>query len=155
MAIIFDRRQMKGDWVMVSIDYKEILQSMTEFDYVVMGGPLALARPRMGKRCLFDNQKMQKLTYGIDIERQHGNRKMYGGKLLLLVRFFMEIKAKRNTNKLLGTYHHFRPDLSNLIKFVEDAATGVIFNDDCIISAIIADKVWSDKPRTCFSIIEL
>ena len=51
----------------------------------------------------------------------------------------------------------FAPDLSNLIKLLEDAIvdTKVVLTDDRIISKIIAKKVYDDNPRTEFILREL
>tara|TARA_Y100001963_G_C6773707_1_gene446242 strand:- start:1328 stop:1825 length:498 start_codon:yes stop_codon:yes gene_type:complete len=44
--------------------------------------------------------------------------------------------------------HIVKPDIDNLVKFVMDAMQGILWNDDCCISALEARKVYSDKPRT-------
>lgn len=67
--------------------------------------------------------------------------------------FFMPIPTSRSKKKqleLLNKPHLFKPDLSNLIKFVEDCCNNIVFKDDCIITSINAQKVYSDTPRTEF-----
>ena len=43
--------------------------------------------------------------------------------------------------------HKFRPDIDNLLKLVMDAATGVLWTDDALVSWILAKKEYSEKPR--------
>jgi Holliday junction resolvase RusA-like endonuclease len=55
----------------------------------------------------------------------------------------------------LKRWHIIRPDLDNCVKFILDVATGITYNDDCIVSDIHARKMYSDSPRTEFTISEL
>ena len=45
---------------------------------------------------------------------------------------------------LHGT-HKSTPDLSNLIKFIEDAFNNFLWKDDSLIHTLQASKLWSDK----------
>lgn len=45
-------------------------------------------------------------------------------------------------------YHAQKPDASNLVKIVEDAANGVLWHDDCQIVRLTAQKVWGLPART-------
>ena len=45
-------------------------------------------------------------------------------------------------------YHAQKPDASNLVKIVEDAANGVLWHDDCQIGRLTAQKVWGLPART-------
>ncbi len=47
------------------------------------------------------------------------------------------------------------PDLSNLVKFVEDVATGILYDDDALVTLITATKVWSEASCTEFIISEI
>jgi Holliday junction resolvase RusA-like endonuclease len=51
--------------------------------------------------------------------------------------------------------HIARPDLSNLIKFIEDIAIGILYGDDSIIAEIYARKCYDATPRTEFELIQL
>jgi len=40
-----------------------------------------------------------------------------------------------------------KPDLSNVIKAIEDACNGIVYKDDSAIVHLIATKAWSNEPR--------
>lgn len=128
--------------------------------YVILGDPVPLARHRHSGKRTWDSQKQVKLIWGIDIGRQHqkelGETK-YTGPIHFDVTFFISMPktSLKRQKEMSGSYHIFTPDLSNLIKFVEDAATGVIFDNDCIIASITSRKVYDENPRTEFSITTL
>jgi len=44
--------------------------------------------------------------------------------------------------------HSVRPDLSNLVKLVEDAAESILYDDDKQIVSIRTNKHYSPQPRT-------
>lgn len=87
--------------------------------------------------------------------RQQSFGHHFEGPLHLEVTFYFAIPKSRDKKLIQGTYHYYRPDLSNLIKFLEDIATGILFDDDCIISSITSKKCYDDCPRTEFIITEL
>ena len=125
--------------------------------YIIPGDPTALARPRISRKAMYDSQKQDKLFFGIQAQKQHGNLPPYTGPLQLDVIFFMKYpdSARYRRGKKIGDFHIFTPDTSNLIKFVEDACNTVIFHDDCLISIINAKKIYDAQPRTEFKIVEL
>ena len=45
------------------------------------------------------------------------------------------------------TLHKSRPDVDNLLKLVMDAATGVLWKDDALVSWILTKKEYSETPR--------
>lgn len=128
------------------------------YKYIVNGDPIPLLRARFGRRCVYDSQKAIKGRWSIDLERQHEDRPMLSGPLHLDAYFYMPIPNHITKEKKL-TYHKrphvFRPDLSNLIKFLEDCATGIIFRDDSIIASISARKLYDHITRTEFIITPL
>jgi Holliday junction resolvase RusA-like endonuclease len=124
--------------------------------YILPGIPIALARARIGvgKRP-WDCQKKQKAHYGLLLETQHAGEPLYQGALHVDITFFFPFPqtiSKSKIEKMRGKCHTFRPDLSNLIKFVEDIGSGVLYPDDSLISSIVARKCYDDVPRTEFMI---
>lgn len=123
--------------------------------YVIEGDPIAWARARYGaQRRFYDSQAAQKLSYGIQLTKQHDSSPLDGA-LRLDIKFVMPIPPSRKKFVREGDYHFYKPDCSNLIKFIEDAATKILYNDDCLIAQIIAAKIYGEKPRTEFTLVKL
>lgn len=137
----------------VIVDY-----GATSFCYTIEGRPVPLARARHGKGKTYDPQKKTKLGHGLQLKIQHGGRPLIKGPLKLEIVFFMQIPSGLSVNQIDTIYkaeHSTTPDLSNLIKYVEDISNGIIFKDDAQISFIIARKIYSAIARTEFTITKL
>lgn len=133
---------------------------MIEKTYILMGDPVALARTRVNfhSHRIWDSQKELKLVCSIDLKNQHGSTPLFSGPLLLDVTFVMEIPKSRSKKKqcdMIDQYYYSRPDLSNLIKFAEDIANKICYNDDMLIAKIIAQKIYGPEPYTKFTLKEL
>jgi Holliday junction resolvase RusA-like endonuclease len=64
--------------------------------------------------------------------------------------------SKTNKKKIKPQTHHATiPDLSNMIKWVEDICVGIVYKDDAIISSITSKKMYDENPRTEFFFSEL
>lgn len=124
--------------------------SDSPYCYIVAGDPTPLARCRFGNRRVWDSQKAEKLHFSLHLRFLHGNRPLYSGPLHLEVNFYFPIpNSRKKVISLQGSYHHFRPDISNLIKFAEDCANGILFHDDALIASIASTKRYVlDNPRT-------
>ena len=120
--------------------------------YVIVGDPVPLARARRAVTSrMWDAQKAVKLARGLQLIQQHIDMPLFMGPLPLDVTFFFE-PAKCTP---LDALHFHKPDLSNLIKFVEDVATGILYKDDCLISSITSKKCYDKEPKTVFTITQL
>jgi Holliday junction resolvase RusA-like endonuclease len=127
------------------------------YTFIIPGDPTPLARCRYGKGKFYDTQKNLKLVWGIHLRNQVPQEliellPLHDQAIILEVIFHFKIPHCRINKSLEGLPHIFRPDTSNLLKFVEDAATTILFNDDCILSDINAKKRYSANPRTEFTI---
>lgn len=124
--------------------------------YIVLGDPIPLARARIAAsgRKMWDSQKQLKFAFGMAVKNLHEGKELFTGPLALDICFFMGMPkcSPKKLAALNGQPHVFTPDISNLIKFVEDAATGVLWHDDCILVAISAKKVYDPNPRTEFTV---
>lgn len=119
--------------------------------FVVPGKPTPLYRPRFSRRGTYNPQKEALAVFSLHLHSQFSNKKPFAGSTHLEVIFHMPIPqslSKKKQKKLFGMYHIKRPDLSNLIKFIEDAGNEIIFTDDCLITSIDAKKIYSFEPRT-------
>lgn len=125
--------------------------------YIIPGDPVPLARARIGHgaKRMYDSQKELKLHAGIILQSQMPDDLCYEGPLLLDVTFFMRIPRRIHTKREVEknfTYHHCRPDLSNLLKFVEDVAQSILYDDDAQICYITSRKIYHQEPRTEFTL---
>lgn len=130
---------------------------MKEYSYTLPGHPIPLARPRYGNKKVWDSQKTLKLAASIVLLNQHQGEH-FNGPLSLSATFFLQIPSSWSSKKRLeveGRAHTSTPDLSNLLKFVEDVATGILYHDDCLIVSVVAQKVYSFSPGTQFTLKEL
>jgi Holliday junction resolvase RusA-like endonuclease len=119
--------------------------------------PLALARHRHGRGRGWDSQKQEKLAYGLLLNNAHGDRPLYEGPLHLDINFYLkapDISLKKAQSRE-GLWHVNTPDVSNLLKFLEDVGSGVIYGDDRTICSVWPQKRWSATPRIEFTVWEL
>ena len=126
--------------------------------YLIDGHPVALKRPRFFDRRIYDPQKAEKLHRGILLKKQHGDRDPYKGILHFDIHFFFPFPQDKYKRKSLSHqyYHIYKPDLSNLIKLVEDVCVDAeIIKDDSIISSVFSVKLYDDNPRTTFIITNI
>jgi len=123
--------------------------------YEIPGNPIPLQRHRhAGKKC-FDPQKKEKKAVRSYVQSLMNGLFPVEGAIKLIVEYHMPIpksySRKRALECLLGP-HIKKPDLSNLIKFTEDAFNLLVWDDDSLISHIEAKKFYSENPKTVFKI---
>ena len=114
---------------------------------IIPNKPIALKRHRHTKDGrTYNSQRvfMDEISF---IVKSQWNKKPYNVPLRLFITFFMPI-PKSKKKELHDTFHFKRPDISNLLKFYEDALNGVLWEDDCLIVEVHASKVYSKDPRT-------
>jgi len=131
---------------------------MAVFEFVVLGNPVPLARPRFfvrgGKPRVYDGQFWQKQQTKNELRKQRKRTQMPKiSSFRVEMTFHMPVAQSLlvgQKNRLLWGFseHNTKPDLSNLIKFYEDCLIGVIFSDDALISSVKARKCYSSQPRT-------
>jgi len=104
----------------------------------------------------YDSQKDVKKTALKCAQKQiPENFQIFDEPIEMLIEFHMPIPQSLSQKKKLQlhqTPHEKKPDLSNLIKFVEDTFNGYIYKDDSQIVNIFASKLYSNEPKTivCF-----
>ena len=130
--------------------------------YIISGDPIPLARARYntysGK--VYDSQKLLKHGYILQLQSQHNiaGLPQYTGPLHLDITFYLPMPkvSDRKRKEMENSYHFVRPDISNLLKMIEDVASNnILFHDDCLISSICVKKVYGSEPRTEFKIVSL
>lgn len=120
----------------------------------IRGNPIPLARPRFGKGHVYDSQKVEKLWYQCEMRRQTKLWCDFPLRMELIFEFPMVGIPKCRQSLYLGKPHMKRPDLSNLVKFVEDAALGVLYSDDSLIVEIMAIKRYAIEGKTTIVLTE-
>lgn len=63
--------------------------------------------------------------------------------------------SKKARLKSIGEPHQKKPDISNLIKFTEDALNEILWEDDSVIAEIKAKKIYSEEPKTIITVEKL
>lgn len=129
------------------------------YKYTIPGKPIPLMRPRFSRKGhVWDAQAHLKEGVAELLRFQHGKQPLMNGPLHLDITFYMYLSphfSKKKRQELLNTPHPSRPDLSNMLKFVEDVCLNIIYHDDSVIGSICASKVYSDTPRTEFTFGEI
>jgi len=122
--------------------------------YILQGDPIPLMRARFGQRRVYDAQTKEKLMAGIELQKQHTGPLLHGP-LHLDVCFYVEIPPSRKRSTFPGSLHYIRPDLSNLLKYIEDVCNSIIIEDDAQIASIVCKKLYDSKARTEFTFEKL
>jgi Holliday junction resolvase RusA-like endonuclease len=125
-------------------------------EYIINLAPISWKRPGINKKTFYDQQKHEKLAFGLYLLQQHGDDPKFTKPLHVEVNFFIpipDILKKREHSRWCAKY----PDIDNLQKFIFDAIndTGVIWNDDRLISSLVCKKIYDKCPRTHITITEL
>ncbi len=112
--------------------------------YTIPGRPKPLQRVRFSNGRAYDPQAKEKELVRQSLFYQHGLKESkITGPVHMVVDFYMPLSGTKAQKKAkASTWHYGRPDTSNLIKFIEDAAIGALFEDDCIIAMITARKIY-------------
>jgi len=129
----------------------------------VKGKPIAKARPRFA-RCgkfvrTYDPQETEESRFLFEVQKQWNRPPM---ETPVKVRCSFEMPIPKSTSKKKSwamikdeIKHTKKPDISNLIKFVEDCLNGVVFKDDSQIIYLAGGKFYSEEPKTIIMIEEV
>ena len=127
------------------------------FDLIVPAKPVAKARPRMTKsghtytdKATFQYERPVKIL----ANPERGQREASTEALHVTMRFGFAMPnswSKKKREERVGTFHRQRPDLDNLVKIC-DALNNIVWEDDCQVAVISAQKVWSETSFTVISV---
>jgi Holliday junction resolvase RusA-like endonuclease len=133
--------------------------------FTVYGEPVAQGRPRAtminGHIRMYDPKKSRDFKdYVRLVASEHRPEKLLEGPISLVVKvykptlksFSKKKKAAAEAGQLRPTS---KPDVSNYLKLIEDALTGVIWKDDSQIIDCSISKYYSETPRTEIQIKEM
>lgn len=138
---------------------------MITIEFTVEGAPVPKGRARVTTRGGFARAYTPAKTREYeDVVKSAGKEAMNGREplespLKLFLLFFMPIpksaSKKAKAEMLSGMMKHTKkPDLSNMLKSVEDALNEVCYKDDSQIISVSMRKYYSDTPRVTISIRE-
>jgi Holliday junction resolvase RusA-like endonuclease len=122
--------------------------------YIIMGDPISVMRPRNLNQHYWDSLKRLKHSAINQLENQLNEQKPFERPVHIDFRFYFTPPGPHKPLNPHG-FNHSKPDISDLIKFVENVATGILLKDPNIISSISSFKRYSDSPRTEIIITEL
>ncbi|MED3732535.1 RusA family crossover junction endodeoxyribonuclease [Geobacillus stearothermophilus] len=133
--------------------------------FIVYGEPVAQGRPRAttvnGRVRMYDPKKSRDFKHYLKLAAsKHRPEKLLKGPISLVVKvykptlksFSKKKKAAAEAGQLRPTT---KPDVSNYLKLIEDALTGVIWKDDSQIIDCSISKYYSETPRTEIQIKEM
>lgn len=128
---------------------------MNEKKIIIKTPPVPQGRPRFASRgkftVAFDPNKDKKNWARLQAAQQIENP--IEDPLKVEITFYMTIPkstSKKKKKQMLNyeIAHTKKPDIDNLLKFILDALNTVAFRDDSQIWSVIAEKVYSEDPRT-------
>ncbi len=123
--------------------------------YCIMLTPQAWKRAGLNGRRFFDQQKADKIAYGLYLNQQHGNEPLFTGALKVEMYFYMPIPPGKKRKIKPGDYHKTIPDNDNLEKFILDAAKNICISDDRIVAISHHEKIYDLTPRVEVIITDL
>lgn len=95
----------------------------------------------------------------IHLQSQNEDDITFTGPLVINVTFcfgFPPSYKNEKRDRLRGKFHCLRPEIVDLVKYLEDAAFGIILdNDDWFPVSFKADKIWGDQGKTELTIEEI
>lgn len=119
------------------------------------GDPIPWQRARRNKNVYYDPQFIAKKNFAWIVKGQF-TEKPLEHPLKVSFSFFFKMPdswSKKKKSRMIGLPHIQKPDLSNLLKFSEDALNEIVWTDDRIISYESAKKRWADKSKTIIEIM--
>lgn len=118
--------------------------------------------PQAWKRCgingtrLFDQQKADKIAYGLYYRQQHGGMAPFSKPIEVVFTFYIKIPKERVRKRPPGSWHYTVPDLDNFAKFQLDTMKQAeVITDDRIVSRMVLEKRYEVDPRVDITITEL
>lgn len=119
--------------------------------YTIPGPPKAKQRVRVTKRGAYDAQYQEKSIDHMRFNYQRCGDDLWRVPITVHFTFVMQIPSsfsKKRRRELRGAPVVKRPDLSNMIKYIEDVGNQSIWYDDTLIVHVSGEKVYGDVPHT-------
>lgn len=125
--------------------------------FTIPGKPFAWKRPRFNRRTGSTyNDATQDAYYSTvgSIAARTVSGPIEGPVRLVIAATFAMPKSwsKKKRAAMAGRPHTQKPDLSNIVKAVEDGANRILYRDDSQIAAGGQSKVWGDIDQTVVTV---
>jgi len=104
-------------------------------------------------KSIFNTCQHDTVKAKISIEGQHDERPYYRGPLHLDAVFYFA--ESHHPNHKSYRYHLENPRLTQLLLFIEECAAKILYDSPAAIISMSAKKLYSDEPRTEFTLKEL
>lgn len=130
---------------------------------MVRGEPVPAGRPRFTRQGhAFDPKRSRQyktMVHEVASMQYHGELiagKAIAVKISIYRSIQKSVSHKEHDRRATGEHRPIvKPDTSNYVKLIEDALTGVIWEDDNLIVSLVADKYYSDDPRIEVTVTEI
>ena len=129
-------------------------------EFFIPGLPIAKARPKFavikGVARAYTPAKTKAYENMVAIYGRKAIAKPLNGPLVIELAFILPVApstSKKRTAELLNGPHIQKPDLTNLVKSVEDGLNGIAYLDDAQIWKISATKTYSENIGVMVKII--
>ena len=140
---------------------------MQELKFEIPGSPIGQRRPKFstinGHAVAYDPEKSRNYKayvkmLAVQAMKDNGFN-MIEGPCAVIINAFFEVpksKSKKFREAALSglEYPTKKPDLSNIIKGIEDALNGLAYKDDALIVRLGVTKLYSEVPRVEVTLIE-
>ena len=135
---------------------------MKKAKFTIPGKPVPQKRHRMGRGFSYDPSAPDKKRVRTEIIFQNRKKNIHKGDVSMFITFHMQRpkshyrtgKFKEFLKKGSPYKHTSKPDIDNLIKFIMDCCSGILYKDDNQVVNITANKQYADnETRTEFYII--
>ena len=114
--------------------------------YTIMGVPEAVVRQTNMSRKMQDAYTIRRLNYLTQITTQHDDKPLLKGPIDLQAIFYFPVPSGKPKR------HMLYPPLMNLLRFFDDIARGVIYEETCsIYSVTLIKKYELGDPRSEFT----
>lgn len=132
---------------------------MTENTLYLPFKPISLARHRTGRHCLYDPQMIVKKNLRAYVKDLGVTYPLIAEPLWLKADFLFQppkVTSKKKYPLMIGLSYDRKIDLSNILKFYEDAFEGMLWENDCLICDITIKKYYwhTNAVLLCWDIID-
>jgi len=128
---------------------------------VIHGEPVPAGRPRFSNGHAYDPKRSRDYKRFVSQEA----KLKYHGTILRDKALKVDVKVYRHVQRSISKVERGRrlrgehrpivkPDASNYLKLVEDALTGIVWEDDNLITDVSCHKYYSDDPRIEVTVTE-